>query len=243
MKYFIHTFLFLSIVLSTRAQNHGALPNKPFIEVTGSSETEIVPDEIYIQITLQERMDAKEKISIEKQETDLKNGLKEIGLDVSAALSLNNANSDYRRIKSFKKDVVISKNYMLKVSTGEQVDKVYKVLDVINAHDAYIAKLSHSKITEFAKENRIKAIKAAKDKAEYLLAAVGNSAGAPVSITETANNVDNQPYYYNNRYMANVAQSYSGSLREFSDSDSQEEAVSIRKIKLKASFLVKYEIK
>ena len=44
---------------------------KPFIEVTGTSETEISPDEIYITITLLERAENKEKLSIEKQENNL----------------------------------------------------------------------------------------------------------------------------------------------------------------------------
>jgi uncharacterized protein YggE len=40
----------------------------PYIEVTGSAEMEIVPDEIYIQVTLQERYNGKEKITMEKQD-------------------------------------------------------------------------------------------------------------------------------------------------------------------------------
>ena len=58
---------FVSIAFSQPTEN-----KKPFIEVTGSGETEIIPDEIYITITLQERQEGKDKLSIEKQEENLK---------------------------------------------------------------------------------------------------------------------------------------------------------------------------
>jgi uncharacterized protein YggE len=212
---------------------------KAFIEATGSSETEIVPDEIYITITLQERQDGKDKLTIEKQEADLKQNLKEIGIDITN-LSLNSANADFRKIKSYKKDVVTSKSYILKVGNADMVTKVYEHLDKINAHDAYISKLNHTKILEFTKENRIKAIKAAKDKVDYLAAAVGNQLGGPIQITETLNSVENNPYGYNYNYRSsNAIQSYGG----VESSESTGDEISFKKIKIKASFLVKYEIK
>jgi len=45
----------------------------PVIEVVGSAEKEIVPDEIYIAITIREPESGLDKVSIEKQEADLKN--------------------------------------------------------------------------------------------------------------------------------------------------------------------------
>jgi len=211
-------------------------PAKPYIEVTGTSETEITPDEIFITITLQELVVSKEKVTIEKQEEDLKTNLKEIGIEISD-LVLNTANADYRRIKTFKKDLVTVKSYILKVSSAEMVDKVYKRLDKINVHDAYISKLSHSKIIDFTKENRIKAIKAAKDKAEYLLIAVYELPGRPISITETDNFVEGTGLNVRGaRYLSNAYQSYSSI-------ESGGEEVAIKKIKIRSGFLVRYEIK
>ncbi len=51
---------------------------KPYIEVTGMAEKEIIPDEIFIAITIRERYEGREKISIDKQEADLKEALKSI---------------------------------------------------------------------------------------------------------------------------------------------------------------------
>jgi uncharacterized protein YggE len=226
---------FVSIAFSQPTEN-----KKPFIEVTGSSETEIIPDEIYITITLQERQEGKDKLSIEKQEENLKQNLKEINIDLGN-LSLNNANADFRKIRSFKKDFVTSKTYLLKVNTTDMVAKVYERLDKINAHDAYISKLNHSKILEYTKENRIKAIKAAKDKVEYLSAAIGNQIGAAIEIIETENSVQNNPYAYNyyNARASNISQNYSNNI---DSGDTSNDEIAFKKIKIKASFLVKYEI-
>jgi uncharacterized protein YggE len=248
MKRLLVLFLFVAgIQANAQVQPAELLSGKPYIEVTGTSETEITPDEIYVVITLQERAENKEKLNIEKQEETLKNSLKELGIDLSN-LTLNNANSDYRKVKSLGKDVIISKSYTLKIAQAEMLSKVYEKLDKMNAFDAYISKLSHSKITEYQKENRLKAIKAAKDKAEYLLVAIGKQAGQPLQVIEADNSVQNTPYnYYNNYYyrggrVGNAVQSYN-SANSVSEGGAGNDDISIKKIKVVSSFLVKYEIK
>lgn len=233
--------LITSYNLNSQSLNVPSLIDKPFIEITGTSETEITPDEIYITITLQERAENKEKLSIDKQEEALKSSLKELNIELNN-LTLNTANSDFRKVKSIGKDVIISKSYSLKLNNVDILNKVYEKLDLINAHDAYISKLNHTKILDFQKENRIKAIKAAKDKAEYLLVAVGKQSGNPIQIIETENSTHNTPYsyYYRGRGMANSVQSYNAYT---SETDINKQDVSIKKIKIVSSFMVKYEIK
>ena len=54
-------------------QNHLSIPpEKPFIEVVGTAKMEIIPDEIYISITISERDEGREKITILIQENRLK---------------------------------------------------------------------------------------------------------------------------------------------------------------------------
>lgn len=232
----IFSLLFVS-TLFIKAQD---VEKRPFIEVTGTSETEIVPDEIYITITLQEKGDSKDR-PIEKQEEELKSNIKELGIELND-LMLSTANADFRKIKAFKKDVVTAKSYILKVNSADMVDKVYKRLDKINVHDAYISKLNHSKITTLTAENREKAVVAAKNKAKTLATAVGNTIGGPISIIETMNTVDANPFsnnYYRGGYAGNVAQSFSSP--EYSEGGGDD--ISFKKIKLRSSFLVKYELK
>jgi hypothetical protein len=234
------TLLLLTFIININGQNtNTSMAPKPFIEITGMSETEITPDEIYITITLQERPENKEKLTIDKQEDNLKQSLKELGIDL-INLTLNSAEADYRKIKTIKKDVIISKSYLLKVATADMLGKVYEKLDKINAYDAYVSRVSHSKIQQLAKDNRVKAIKAAKEKVDYLLAALGQQAGQPVQISEMENNVF-QPFQAQVNYRLSnsfsMKQSGSDMLNENADSE-----IAFKKIKISASFLVKYEI-
>lgn len=235
MKKIILTSLLSALFVFEPASAQDNLQNKRFIEVSGTSETEVVPDEIFITITLTERMEGKEKISIEKQEIDLKQAVKDLGIDLSN-LTLNRADADYKKVRMAKKDVMISKSYLLKTGSADMLGKIYEKLDKINAADAYISKYSHSKILDFQKENRIKALKAAREKVEYLLSSVGQQAGQPIQILETDNFVENgadpRPMYRARN-----------AIQMMSDESSMEgETISFKKIKIRSGFLVKYEI-
>ncbi len=240
---------FLVSALSVSGQVNTVLPIDPknVIEVTGTSETEIIPDEIFVTIVLKERFEGKEKVSLDKQENDLKSALGELGIPLSN-LTLSDANADYRKVKIGKSDLIATKNFLLKLTDVASLDRVYKKLDTQNAEDAYISKLNHTKLQEFAKENRIKAIKAAKEKVDYLLAAVGQQAGKPLLIDEVDNAIYNNPsarnnYGYFSSYRggraSNVAQSVS--LAENMNEPGVSE-ISFTKIKIKASYFVRYEI-
>ncbi|MEI6020678.1 MAG: SIMPL domain-containing protein [Bacteroidota bacterium] len=218
------------------AQSAGTCDPKPFIEVTGTSETEISPDEIYITITLLERSENKEKLTIEKQEKDLKQELKDLGIDLSN-LVLSDAHADYQKLRKSNKDVVISKTYILKVISADLLGKVYEKLDKINAYDAYISKVSNSKLDQYKKENRIKAIKAAKDKVDYLLAAI-NLSGKALQITETDNNIY-QPYQNNMYRLASKSMANTVSMDQEAITEPE---MGFKKIKITNSFLVRYEI-
>ncbi len=214
----------------------------PSIDVTGTSETEITPDEIYVAITLRERND-KEKTNIAKLESDLKQILKDLSIPLEN-LTLNEAYADYSRYKKAKKEVITSKNYTLKLKDVNTLTAVYERLDKMGVEDAYISKLNHSKLLEFTKENRIKAVKAAKEKAEYLAIAVGQTIGKALQISEQENFVNSSPYNNYRGRMSNVAQSYNGAANNsFSDVLSEEESISITKIKIRSAYFVKYEIK
>lgn len=217
-----------------KAQLNTPENTKPFIEVSGTGETEVVPDELYITITLTERPENREKLNIAKQEESLKQAVKELGID-QANLALSEAYADFRKVKTLKKDVIVSKTYILKISSTDMLAKVYDKLDKINAQDAYISKVSHSKIQQITKDNRIKALKAAKEKVDYLLAAVGQQAGQPLQITESGNDIF-QPYQYNFRMMK-AANVYSEDGAADAGSD-----IEFKKIKITSTYIVKYEI-
>lgn len=156
---------------------------KPNIEVTGSAEKEIVPDEIYVSIVLREKNKNNDKAKIEVQEDNLLKKLKENGFDIKN-LSLSGADGDLQ-YQVFRKDRVITeKRLQMKVQNAGEVNKLFQILDELEIEDARIFKTSHSEIEKFRKETKIEAMKAAKDKADYLLTAIGEQTGKPLAIRE-----------------------------------------------------------
>lgn len=123
-------------------------------------------------------------MTIEEQEEKLKAAVKSIGIDLTN-LFLSDANADYVKISWQKKDVLTKKDYTLKVSNATSVGQVFQELERLEITDASVLKVNHSKIDSLRKEVRIMAIKAAKEKADYLLKAIGEQTGKPLIVTET----------------------------------------------------------
>lgn len=206
----------------------------PYIEVVGTGEMEIVPDQIYISFTLKERFEGKTKIAIEDQEKEMKKKLMKLDIDLKD-LQLADATSDFIKIKRKKTDVIASKDYLLKVSTTGTLAKVFEMLDEINAFNADIQRVDHSEITKFRKEVKIMAIQAAKEKAGYLLTGIGEALGKPLFIQERETYDEFQPLrktVANSMMVMDVAQ--------------KEEALpelSFQKIKLKYTVFARFAIK
>ena len=237
MRYKLSTLLlFLSIL--TYGQNDLSLKpssSKPFIEVTGTASKEVIPDKIFISITLTNKIIDKQQYNIQIQEEKLKKALVKNNISLEF-LSLSDANSEILTQK--KKDIgyLVKKTFTLQLSTADQVSKVAKELQDLNIMEASIVKLEHSKIDSLRKEVRIAAIKAAKDKAEYLLQAIGEQLDKPIEIRE----IGDEPFYIDNKAISN------NSFLEFSpgSTNSEEKAgMGFEKIKISFSYFIKYGIK
>ncbi|WP_298397053.1 SIMPL domain-containing protein [Flavobacterium sp.] len=183
-----NTFLFLAILFSyvLSAQNDLIFKEKdtkPFIEVNGTAEKEVMPDRIYIAITLTEKSTNDKDDSIQKQEENLRKGLAETGVDLKE-LFLSDAVSEITTYKKRETGIKLSREYTLIVKNADEVKKVFKKLSDMNIKEAIISKTESSEIEKYRKEVRIAAIKVAKEKATYLLQAIGEELGKPLEIKE-----------------------------------------------------------
>jgi uncharacterized protein YggE len=90
---------------------------------------------------------------------------------------------------------------------------------------------------DITKENRVKAMQASREKAMYLLAAINEQAGVALQVTEVENYIEN-PVMRNRMGMAKMNM-LSNSADNVEDLHSE---ISFRKIKIRSSYMVKYEI-
>jgi uncharacterized protein len=233
---FLSVFVIFLMIGNTLVygQNTG-VDDVPYIEVNGTAEKEIIPDEIFIDITIRERYNNKTKVSIEEQEEKLKKAVKSLGIDLSN-LFLADANADYVKISWQKKDVLTKKEYTLKVTNATTVGQVFQELEKLEITDAYISRVHHSQMEQLKKEVKIMAIKSAKEKADYLLFAIGEEVGKPLIIRE------NEYVPYMNVNTVNRYRN-EGELYESSVSKFESHPIEFQKIKIQTSIYVKFSIK
>lgn len=192
-----HTYALMicaSSLFATGAYAQTAPVEKPYISVTGTAEREIVPDEIYLKITLTERYEGKEKITMDAQEWTMMQKLKGVGVQMED-LVLSSADEVYRKAKRYKKDVMAKREYELKVSTADLAGKVLDTLEEMKITDASLDRFDYSKKEALKKELEKEAVRNARDKSQSMLEAIGARAGKPIVISENTI-YDNNSYSY-----------------------------------------------
>ena len=210
-------------------------PERRVIEVTGSAERLVTPDEFTFKITLNERMENKQKVTIEQQEGLMRNELSALGVDVAKDLSIYDISSTYFRQKKVK-DVLGTKDYRLKIRDLNRIGRLQEIADRLNVARLDLIESEHSEITRLRRETKMDAIKAAKEKANYLLGSIGQRAGMAIYIKEEP---DEQPRYLSNISSNTVANYQSNSRSSSSDSD---DSLSFSEIKLRYVIVAKFEI-
>ena len=227
------------MTLSSFAQNN-VNPYPRTITVNGSAEMEITPDEIYVQVHLKE-YDKKSggKVSIDKIRQDFLTAVRSLGLpDTSITVSgydANNYNPWWRK-KNKKEDLHASITYQVKLRNTAQIDQLVDKLDDNATQNFYISRTTHSKLEEFRRNLKIQAVRAAREKADYLAEAGNAKVGVPITINEPGEYY--QPYYgdmASNRMMkAEMAQQTSAPEQPQAD---------FKKMKLRYEVNVVFELK
>jgi len=194
---------------------------------------EIIPDQIYFRVVLREYQKDKNKVELEKLEKELANAVSAAGIAKEDFMVETVYGDRWRKNKYKTAELYNSKSYIIKVSTPGKIDEV---LDKVNAESIYsvsIRNYTHSKMEEFKKQLKIQAMKAAKDKAGYMLAAVDEKLGALIEVNEQ----DYQPIVNVPQYrMANVA--YDANY-ELNDGTSD---IGFQKIKIQFQVTAKFAI-
>jgi len=157
--------------------------DRPYLEVTGRAEMEVVPDRIYMNISINEK-DSKGKVVLAQLEKDLLAKLKELGIDTKKDLSISDMSSNFKKYLMKGTDIVTSKEYELVVGSAQMAGNVLMALEKIGISNVSIERVDHSQMEQFRREVKVKAIKAAKEKASDMASAIGQTAGKALYIQE-----------------------------------------------------------
>ena len=164
-----------------------------YIEVTGSSEIEVVPDEIHLLIQIKDYWkeefvpkskpeDYKTKVPLEWIEKDLRRVLSRAGIS-DEAIRVQEI-GDYWRQKG--KEFLIGKQLDIRFTDFEKINAVIKKIDTKGIESMRIGELKHKDLPNYRKQGKIEALKAAREKASYLVEAMGQKLGEVIRIVEPA---------------------------------------------------------
>ena len=225
--------LWLSGILAISAQEDN---NSRYIEVTGSSETEIIPDEIHFMITIKEYWqeefekkskpeDYQTKVPVNEIEHNLMSALKQAGIAPSDIQTKEVG--DYWRERG--KDFLISKTLDIKLQNPDQINRIIQTVNTKGIQSMNIGELKNKDLQEYRKQGKIEALKAARQKADYLVAAMGQKLGNVLRIVEPEER--SFSYFQPQSAMSNVAiPSYDSNPENF------------RTIKLRYQMTARFEI-
>ena len=225
--------LWLSGILAISAQEDN---NSRYIEVTGSSETEIIPDEIHFMITIKEYWqeefekkskpeDYQTKVPVNEIEHNLMSALKQAGIAPSDIQTKEVG--DYWRERG--KDFLISKTFDIKLQNPDQINRIIQTVNTKGIQSMNIGELKNKDLQEYRKQGKIEALKAARQKTDYLVAAMGQKLGNVLRIVEPEER--SFSYFQPQSAMSNVAiPSYDSNPENF------------RTIKLRYQMTARFEI-
>lgn len=174
------TALFLFITLISQAQTKSFL-DQPYLEVAGSADTLVSPNEIYIKVLITER-DTKDKSSVEEQEAKMVNALKNLGIPIEKDLTTSDMVSNFRTYLLKSKDILKSKQYILKVSDAGTASKVFISLENLDISNTSIDRVDHSNLEGIKNIMRTKAVDNAKARAIALTRPLKQAIGPAIHI-------------------------------------------------------------
>ena len=202
-----------------------------YIEVTGTSEIEIVPDRIHYIIEIreyfEEEFDGKSKpeeyrtkVSLNRIERGLREVLHDAGISPDAVRTQEIG--DYWRKQG--QDFLVAKTFDITLLDFKQIDEILKRMDTRGIHTMRIGELENRDMLSYHQKGKIAALKAAQRKAAYLVEALGKKLGPVIRIVEDEAG-GSLPFSQSNVLSSNVV-----SFDSF------------RTIKKKYSMLVRFEI-
>lgn len=208
------------------------------IEVTGFSEMEIMPDELYFSISLREyykdEKNQKDKVLISTLEKQLVQAIAAAGLP-KESLSVSGVGGYQRYWEKDKKPSTFleSKQYEVKVERADKLDGILSKVESRGIQFANMSRADHSRKEEFKNQVKVEALKNAKEKAAFLLNSIGEKSGPVLEIRELEEGSSYpQPMYKSSLRMA------SADASDVPDSD-----LDYQKIKLSYRMQAVFEIK
>ena len=234
------TLCFLLILLcgfNTQAQVR-QLQNEHYIETIAKVDTLVVPDRIYLTITIQEK-DFKGKVSTEVLEQKMMSVLRGLGIDIENQLSLFNIKSNFRQYFLRKKDVHKSKSFSLLLYDTATAGNVLIDLEKAGISNVYLQRTEYSGLEHLKMNLRASAIKKAKSQATASVTPLEQNIGKAIYISDLKSNVER---VLSGKATGVVIRGYTSGSSSLYGNRSPSANIDFDKIKIESSITVHFEL-
>ena len=157
--------------------------DQPHIEVEAEADTLVVPDRIYVSITLNEA-DSKNKKSVEEQEKQLETILKKLKINTDKDLSVLGFSSDFKKYFLKGQNILKTKKYSLLVRDAYTLGNVIISLEEAGISNTEVEKVEYSKSKELLLELKSEAVKRSRITADKLVKPLNQKAGKALYISD-----------------------------------------------------------
>ena len=181
MKKFLLVLLLSPMFIWAQPQNINHIPH---IETSAKADSLVVPDEIYLTITLREQDER--KLSVEQLEKRMFEALKKLGIDLEMQLKLSDASSNIKTYFLGRKDIKKSKRYELKLDSATAAGQLLVALEEKGISNARITKTDYSQLERLKLELLGKAVTKAKQRAHVMAKPLGQKVGKAIYISDTS---------------------------------------------------------
>ena len=207
--------------------------DQPYIEVAASVDTLVVPDRIYVSITLNEA-DSKNKKSVEQLETILK----KLKINTDKDLSVLGYSSDFKKYFLKGQSILKTKKFSLLVRNAYTLGNVLISLEEAGISNTEVEKVEYSKSKELLLELKSEAVKRSRVTADKLVKPLNQKAGKALYISDT-NYGGIEDYEY--ATVGNIALQEMDYKKE-SASEEFLRKLDFQKIKFSTTVYVKYQL-
>lgn len=238
MKIFYLAGLAILLATSATAQTK-TLDTRKFIEVTGSAEMSVLPDELELEIQLQEYIRSGKKVKLDDINDEFYGILKKNRIDTGSLVFIRSSDFYWWYWwHNYRNAYYQTRTVTLKLTSATNILKLVEDLNEKWVQNINISKSSHSKIYEYRKQVKKEAAKMAKEKAGYLLESMGEELGSVLSVEEMPEVNNNNWWYNSGNLLGNT--NYNSQVSSQDDSNAIN---SVTSIKLRYEIKVKFAIK
>ena len=164
--------------------------DQPYLETSARADTLVTPDQIFLEIRLQES-DTKGRTSLEELEKRMANRLSTMGINLEKQLTVSDLSSDFGKYFLRRQDVLKEKVFELLVYDAPTAGRVLYELERAGISNVRLDRTEYAQMDALRDLLKARAVRRARQQGRVMVEAVGQSLGKALFISDTGFTVFN----------------------------------------------------